>query len=408
MKILILSLYYTPDIGPDPLLMSALAENLIKLGNQVTVICAFPHYKRSKLPERYRWKLFEIEKPYKGYRIIRTWVYVPSDERIIKRFCNYFSFMVAGIIAGSLSGPFDHVIVYSPPPTNGFIGYIVSRIWNAKMIYNVQDIYPDIGIKLGVFKNKWIIRLSQAIENFFYVKSAAIVVISDGFKNNLLAKGVDESKIHLIYNWVDTNFIKPMPLDNDFRISKNWDNNFIILYAGNIGLSQDLKDLLVIANLDGLPDDIHFVIVGEGPGRNKLEHDARDCCESNIEFFDFFPEEQLPILLASANVSLVMLKPEIVNESLPSKVIYIMASGRPILGVVPSDSDTWNIITNSESGLCVKPGNIDNFYSAILALYNDRDLCTQMGRNGREWVLKYCDPMQAAQSYQTIFASIAD
>jgi colanic acid biosynthesis glycosyl transferase WcaI len=408
MNILLYTLYFTPDIGPDPLLMSTLAEDLVKLGNKVTVICAFPHYKRNKLPDNYSWKLFEIERPSTGYRIIRTWVSVPSDERILKRLLNYLSFMVAGIFAGLLNGPTQHVLVYTPPPTNGIAGYVVSRIWNASMTYNVQDIYPDIGIKLGIFRNKWIIRISQAIENFLYAKSAAITVISPGFRKNLLAKGVPENKLHLIFNWVDTAFIKPLPFENSLRKSRNWGNDFILLYAGNIGLSQNLSDVLTMAKYEELPGDIRFVIVGEGFGRQKLEQEAINSGLTNVEFADFFPENQLPLLLASANVSLVMMKPEVVNESVPSKVASIMASGRPILGVVPTESDTWKIIAESNSGLCVKPGCFDDFLSAILALYHDRELDAQMGRNGRDWVIKNCDPMQAALKYQSIFNSLSE
>jgi colanic acid biosynthesis glycosyl transferase WcaI len=400
-------MYYIPDIGPDPPLMSSLANELIKLGNQVTVICAFPHYKRDKLPSNYRWKLYEVEHPGDGYRIIRTWVFVPSDERIIKRLTNYISFMLGGLIAGLISGPYDHIIVYTPPPTNGIACYVISLILNATMIYNVQDIFPDIGVKLGIFRNNWIIKMSQNLEKFFYARSAAITVISPGFIQNLLAKGVNENKLHLIYNWVDTDYIKPLSQENSLRISRNWGNSFIILYAGNIGLSQNLSDLFTVAKSEWLPNDVRFVVVGEGPGKQKLEQEAKELGLVNVEFSDFLPPDQLPLLLASANVSLVMLKPEVVNESVPSKVAYIMASGRPILGVVPSASDTWKIISDSKSGLCVISGVSDDLLTAILFLYNNPEQCRQMGNNGREWVLQNCQPHQAALRYQKIFTSLS-
>ena len=400
-------MYYIPDIGPDPPLISSLANELVDLGNQVTVICAFPHYHRSKLARGYRWRLFEVEHPRNDFRIIRTWVYVPSTERIIKRLINYISFMVGGLLAGLISGPYDHIIVYTPPPTNGIACYIISRVWNATMIYNVQDIYPDIGIKLGIFRNKWIIRISQALENFFYAHSAAITVISPGFKQNLLTKGVKEKKLHIIYNWVDTEYITPLPNENPLRISRNWGNDFIVLYAGNIGLSQNLSDLLFVAKSEELPTDIRFVIVGEGSGRQKLEQEAIKFDLVNVEFLDFLPADQLPFLLACADTSLVMQKPEVGNESVPSKALYIMASGRPILGVVPLDSDIYKIISDSKSGLCLSPGISADLLSAILFLYNNRDQCKQMGSNGREWVLNNCQPKQAARRYQEIFTALS-
>jgi colanic acid biosynthesis glycosyl transferase WcaI len=388
-------------------LMSSLVEGLVNLGDQVTVISSFPHYKRNQLPKKYRWKLFETETLSKNYRIIRTWVYVPPSQRLILRALNYLSFMLCSLLAGLFHGPYDHVVIYSPPPSNGIAGLIVSRLCRASMIYNVQDIYPDIGIRLGIFKNKWLIKLSQNLENFFYAASHAIVVISQGFKSNLLAKGVPENKIHIIHNWIDTQLIRPLPLDNSFRNARGWDDCFIVLYAGNIGLSQNMDDLLMVAKCDTLPSNIRFVVVGEGSGRKEFEEKARRLGLNNVEVFDFFPQNEVPLLLASANVSLVLLKQEVTNESLPSKVLSIMSSGRPMIGVVAENSDTWNLISDRKAGLCVRPGDINDFLASIQFFYHHRESGDEMGSNGREWVVNNCDRVVAATKYHDLFNALA-
>ncbi len=407
MKILLFSMYYTPDVPSDAPLMSKLTQELAKLGHELTVVCSFPHYKLTRLPETYRWKLFEVEHPYDNCRIIRTWVFVPPNQRVFFRFLNYLSFMLCALLAGILSGPTDRIIVYTPPPSNGIAAYLVSLFWRARIVYNVQDIYPDIGIKLGYFKSRWMIRFSQALENFLYAKSGAITVISPGFKNNLLAKGVKEEKLHIIFNWVDSAFIKPLPFEDSLRRARNWEEKFVVLYSGNIGLSQNLEELLELAKLKRLPENILFVIIGEGLAKQKLEEQASRLQLRNVEFGSFLPFDQVPLLYASANASLVMLRSEVVNESLPAKMASIMASGRPVLGVIPPSSDTWKIIAESNSGLCIEPGRLEDFLKAVLQLYHDSELCYRLGQNGRKWVEENCDPQRAALNYQAILASLS-
>jgi colanic acid biosynthesis glycosyl transferase WcaI len=404
LRILLITLYYVPDIGPDPPLMSALTEEWLKLGHKVTVVCAFPHYKRDRLSEPYRGKWFEVEKPANGYKIVRTAIYVPAKGDLIRRALNYLSFALTGGLAAVVSGPHDVVVVYTPPPTNGLIGYITSRIWRAPMIYNVQDVYPDVGVKLGLFRNQRLIWLFQQIENFFYARSSAITVISDGFKRNLLAKGVPADKLNVIYNWVDTEFIRPLPRMNELRIRQGWQDKFIVLYAGNIGFSQGLELLLQAARLSLDIQDIRFVVVGEGEGRRSLEAKAMGL--SNVEFHNFFPRPELPSLLACADVSLTMLTSSIVDESVPSKVYAIMASGRPILVSVPQESDTWSIVHEAGAGICAPAGNVEAFLEGLRILYQDETLRKELGSNARQWVVEHCRPDQGARKYDSLFVKL--
>jgi colanic acid biosynthesis glycosyl transferase WcaI len=405
MNILLYTLYYTPDIGPDPPLMSSLVQELVRIGHKVTVISSFPHYKKSSLPKAYKGKYIEKEDINPNYKIIRTWVYVSSTRNIYKRLLNYLSFMAGGLIAGLFVGKIDVVIVYTPPPTNGVIGYLVSRLKHAKLIYNVQDIYPDIGIKLGIFTNKAVICLSQKLENFIYKSASVITVISEGFKKNLISKGVPENKISVIYNWIDTDFIKPIPFEESLRSTMNWNGKFIVLYAGNIGMSQGLENIFNVARSELLPKDVLFVIVGEGEGRANLEEQSQKMGLINIEFHDFFPNEVLPLFLGSANVSLVMLKSNIYSESVPLKMISIMSSSRPILAVVSPMSDTWSLVQESKAGLCIDPNDSSQFVNGILTLYNSSDLCNKLGKNGRDWVVKNGDLHQAAAKYDKLIKS---
>jgi colanic acid biosynthesis glycosyl transferase WcaI len=300
MKILIVTLYYIPDDGPDPPLMSALVEELIKLGHDVSVVCSFPHYKKKNLPPTYRNKFHEIEKINSSYCIYRTWVFVPKKLTLLSRFLNYLSFTVLGLFISLLVVSPDVTIVYSPPPSNGLIGLFISKVYGSKMVYNVQDIYPDIMIKLGMINDKKIIALFQRFEHFLYNRSSAITVISTGFKQNLIEKGVDEKKIYIVPNWVDTDFIKPLYSNNGFRENLNWIGKFVVLYSGNIGESQGLDILIEVANELTSHNNILFAIVGEGERKLELERKANTAKLKNMIFYSYFAKEEYPLLLASA------------------------------------------------------------------------------------------------------------
>jgi colanic acid biosynthesis glycosyl transferase WcaI len=407
LKILLITLYYVPDRGPDPALMSALAEGWVEQGHEVTVVCAFPHYRRERLPDPYRRRLYEVERPRGAYRIIRAAVFVPRKGTLIRRFFNYLSFAVTGGIAAVFGGRHDGVVVYTPPPTNGLIGYIASRLWRAPMIYNVQDIYPDIGVKLGLFKSRLLIRLMQATENFWYAKSAAITVISEGAKRILAGKGVPGEKLNIVENHADVENIRPLPPDNPVRTEFGWQHRFVVLYAGNVGLTQGLEPVLDVAVRMQDHDDLLFAFVGGGAGWCALEARATGLGLRNMEFHDFIhPRSKLPQLLACSSVSLVALKPGLTSESVPSKMYSIMASGRPILASVPRESDAWAIVEQSEAGICVPAGDADALHAALERLYRDESLRKRLGARGREWVSSRCRPGAAARKYLEIFARL--
>jgi len=406
MRILLLTLYFTPDVAANAVIMTELAEELAALGHHVTVVTTFPHYAGNVVDRRYRKRLIQRDN-HKGIPVICTYTYTsPHKQRFLVRLLNYVSFNVLSTLVGLSTGPQDVILAPSPPLTIGLSAFIISRVKRIPYVYNVQDIYPDIVVKLGILKNRWGIAFSRWLERFVYAHAEHITVLSNGFQANLLHKGVSPEKVTVIPNFVDVDFVRPLPRDNGFRQRFDLDGRFVVLYAGNLGHSQGLEHVLECAALLRHHDDLAFVIVGNGSRKPYLEDQAQRMGLHNVYFIPFQPRKDVPEIYAAADVSLVTLEPGIALDSMPSKAYTIMASGRPIIAAVDPGSDVWTLVEQAKCGLCVKPADPKTLAEAIHILYADPALRETLSRNGREHVAQYYTRQMVARQYHELLTSI--
>ena len=400
MRILILSPYYAPDLGPSAPLFTMLSEELVRRGHQVCVVAAVPHYPTGKVQPQFRgrWMHKSIEH---GVNIIR--VAVPSLNRanLTMRCLQFLCFQV-GAARASFFHRYDIAVITSPALETFFPFTCQAVIRRVPVILAVFDVYPDVGIKLGIFRNKTMLKIITFFECFCLHHSAAIQIISESFRPALAAHGVPPEKIHLVELWVDTTLIKPLPRSNPFSQEHNLEAKFVVLYAGNIGLSQGLENVLEAARLLITQDQVEFVFVGDGTGRKTLQSLAEQYHLPNVLFIPFQPRERLPEVLASANASLVVLRHGIGVASLPSKTLSILASGRPIIASVDGKSETWKLVERTKAGLCVPPDDPGVIAEAILALKSNPMLCEQFGINGRAWAEAHHSPQNAARQFERL------
>lgn len=405
MRVLLITTYFKPDIAANGILLAQLAEALARRGVELTVVTSMPHYATNRIWDAYRGRLWTRERAY-GCTIYRVYLHVPARKgKLVGRVLNYLSFNVLSTLVALFAGRHDVILVASPPLTNGVFGWLLSRLKRAPLIYNVQDIYSDIAVRLGILRNPRLIRLFRRMEAFVYRKSTAVTVISQGFWRNLRAKGVPAAKLRVIPNFVDDELLQMPPRHNAFSREHELDDKFVVLFAGNVGLSQGLHHVLEAAQqLTDLPD-VHFLIVGNGAARAKLMEQAKPL--HNVSFLPYQPHETVTQMYATADVGLVPLRHGIAQESVPSKVYTIMGAGRPIVAAIDRDSDTWEFIQNSQAGLCVQPENAAELAAAIRKLYADRALAAQMGRNGRASVQAHHTTAHIAEKYLALFAELA-
>jgi colanic acid biosynthesis glycosyl transferase WcaI len=404
MKILIITPFYSPDNGPSAPLFTLLSEGLVKKGHQVSVIAAVPHYPTGRVALDFKKKgnLTSIEN---GVEITR--VRVPSLDRnnfihrIIQLICYQFWATIK-----SFTKKCDVVLITNPALETWLPTIWHSVIRKKTLVFSVFDVYPDVGIKLGIFKNKWIINLVSLLERSCLKPAAAVQIISDSFRESLSQLGVPDSKIKLIPIWVDDQLIQPLPKANRFSKEFGLTDKFIILYAGNIGLSQGLDSVLQAARLLEKEQDIQFIFVGDGTAKADLQAKAEKQELRNVQFIPFQPRESLPEVLASADISLISLKRQIGEDSLPSKTYSALASGRPIIASVDEDSELAKLIEQADAGITIPVENADALADAITTLKKDEELCIQFSENGRRYIEQHHSVSHAVDNFTTLFTQI--
>jgi len=406
MRILLLTLYFDPDVGANAVIMTELVEELVAHGNKVTVVTAFPHYAGNVVSSKYKGKII-MKEQLGGIDVIRTYLYTsPMKDRFWVRFLNYVSFNLLSTLAGIFSGPQDIIFAPSPPLTIGLSAFIIAIFKRIPYIYNVQDINPDVLIKLGILKNPIGIAFSRWLELFVYSQAHHITVLSKGFRKNLRNKMVPPGKLTIIPNFIDIDFIRPLERENSFRDKFGLTDKFVILYAGNLGHSQDLENVLECASKVKDRGDIQFVIVGNGSCKPLLQETAKQLTVDNVLFIPFQPRQDVPQIYASADISLITLKKGISMDSVPSKAYTIMASGRPIVAAVDTGSDAWNLINDANCGICVPPESPDAFLTTIIELYVNIELREELSRNGRTYVEKHYTRDIVGSQYHQLFKKL--
>jgi colanic acid biosynthesis glycosyl transferase WcaI len=406
MRILLLSTYFKPDIASTGVLMTQLAEELVRLGHHLTVVASMPHYDGNRIWSEYRGKLY-VRESFNGLDVRRVYLYVPQHKgNLLGRLLNYVTFNSLSVVVGALAGQYDVVLTPSPPLTNGLAAFLLSRLRRVPYVYNVQDIYPDVAIRLGVLTNPRVITFFKAMERFVYSKAAAVSVISDGFRRNLLAKGVPPEKVHTVPNFMDPNFVRPLPRHNRFSREQGLDDRYVVLFAGNVGLSQGLEFVLEAARLLSDKPDILFLIVGNGAAKAGLVKQAEEIELTNVRFLPFQPHEVVPELYAASDLCLVPLRRGITQDSVPCKVYTIMAAGKPLVAAVDEGSDTWQFVQEAGCGLLVPPEDPEVLARAILDLYRDRAFGEAMGLRGRERVEQEFTPQAAARKYAELLEQV--
>ena len=408
MRILFLTMYYQPDSAATGILMAELAEELALHGHDVRVITSMPHYSTNAIWPEYRGKWWKRER--QGAILVhRVWSYVPvHKDKLLPRFFSYLSFTLLSALAGLLMPRPDVIVTPSPSPplTNGISAYLLGRLRGVPFISNIQDIYPDVAIRMGVMKNPAVIAGYKKLERFVYAHSRAITVISEGFRSNLTAKGVPADKISVIPNFIDAAFVTPHPRRNAFSAEQGWDDKFIVLFAGNVGMSQGLDTVLEAAGLLREMSGLLFAIVGNGASKPALIAQAEKMGLSNVQFLPYQDYEHVPAMYSSADIGLIPLRRGFSNDSVPSKLFTIMGVARPVIASVDAYSETAEIITQAKCGVCIEPEDPQALAAAILAVFEDKARAEEMGRRGRQYAETHYTRTSVARQYEAIFARL--
>ena len=395
MRLAILTQYYPPETGAPQRRLSHLAGQFVRAGHSVTVLTAMPNYPQGKIFPGYGGLVQREQRD--GVNVIRTAIYPTQKTGFLPRLANYFSFVISSATLGPLLLPRpDYLFVESPPLFLGLSGYWLSRLKSTRLIFNVADLWPESAVRLGVLReDSFSFRVSAWLERFCYRRSWLITGQSKSILESVAQRFPKVRPFHLS-NGVDTTVFKPERKTPAQRAALCSNGDFLAVYAGLHGLAQGLEQLLDAAEILKSESSFQFVLIGDGPQKSALQERARARQLSNVRFLDGRSADQMPELLASADVLLVPLK-GFIPGAVPSKLYEGMGSGRPV--VLIADGEAADVVREADAGMVVEPGNISGIADALRRLRADAQLGAKMGENGRKTALERFDRDRIAKGF---------
>lgn len=376
-----------------------LASFLARRGHRVTVIASPISYLTGKARAgRVRWK--EQQEPEPGVTILRTYTYAAYHKSFVHRVLSFFSFMVSSFLVGLSVRKVDLVWGTSPPIFQGVTAWLLARLKGAAFLFEVRDLWPAFAIAVGVLKNPLLIRLSLWLEGFLYRRADRVMVNSPGFIRHVTERGA--RRVELVPNGADPAMFDPTVSGDAFRRRHGLENQFILLYAGAHGLSNDLGVVLQAAQRLAHRPDLTFVLVGDGKEKRGLEAQAQSLGLKNIRFLPPVAKQEMPETLAAADACIAILKPiELYKTTYPNKVFDYMAAGKPILLAI--DGEIRRVVEAAGAGLFCQPGDPQAMANAACRLADDPSQARAMGVAGRKYIEVHFNRQQLAEQLACLF-----
>ena len=388
MNILLVTINYPPEIVGAAHLIHELAQSLQAQKNKVTVLTAYPRYNLKEIPPRYRSSL-RMNEVLDGVPIRR--IRIPSLPRTsrIARGVHHLIFGLWLSLMTLLVRKADVAITFSPPLPLAWMVCLVGKMRRMPVVVNIQDLFPREAVELGMLNNTLLIGLFEAMEHHTHRLAAGVTVHSPGNKEHVIQHGGDRKRVHVIYNWVDTERLRPNDKDNAFARQHALGERFVVSYAGTMGWAQDMNTIIDCAHCLRNNPDILFLLVGDGVEKEKAQARSHELELRNILWLPIQPWSVYPEILAASDVSLINLHPELRTPVVPSKLLSIMAAARPVVASLPIESDARRILAEADCGICVDAGDGEALAGAIQKLYSDSFLVKEMGQRGRAYVKEH-------------------
>ena len=398
MKILYITQYFHPEIGATTNRALANVRYLSKKGHDVTVLTEIPNHPKGIIFDGYKGKLFMTEEM-EEFKIKRVWVFTSVKKNFVTRLLFYISFAFLGSFFAILSWKrYDIIYVTSPPLFVGIVGLSLKFFFpKTKFIFEVRDLWPDAAIEMGELKNKHFRKFSFALERQLYKKADKIIAVTQRFKERIIMKGFLEEKICVIRNGSDMQFEKKT-IANSFELKFKSNNEFIIIYAGILGIAQNIKTILDTAIILK-KENIKFLLIGSGPEEKILKDYSRQNNIENVKFIGQVPKNKISDYMSLADCGIIPLKKIPVFETtIPSKIFDYMSANLPILLGV--NGEAKEILDKSKAGISFKPDNSKDLADKILFLFQNRSEIEKMSKQGRQFVVKHFNRIILAEKLE--------
>ena len=410
MKILMLPTYFSPEQAASNYLSDNRDEAFAAAGfymvNYVPTPCRGIS---SETRKKYSQKEFRKQTILNGHYHINRFPLYSEGKNPIMRAIRYSLCSLIQLFKAIQTKDIDCIFLVSTPPIQGVLGGVLKKIKKVPFVYNLQDIFPDSLAGTGLAKKDGLLwKMGRVLENFTYRNADKIIVISEDFQKNIMAKGVPEEKIVVVYNWVDQNAVIDVPRERNKLFDKYGldRSKFYIEYSGNIGLTQNMDMLLeVMEELQTSYPDICLALVGEGAYKEQVEKIVADKQLKNVVMLPFQPYEDISHVFSLGDAGLVISKPGVGANSVPSKTWSIMSASRPVLANF-DENELKDILAGNECGIFTKAGDKEAFKQSVITLYENRELCKEYGKNGRQFVMDNLTREVGTQKYVDVIKEV--
>lgn len=395
MRILAINQFYAPDMSATSQLLTQLCEDLVAVGDEVTVLASRGSYLGGEpLPPR------EYKR---GVQVVRPWATTFGRGSIARRLSDYGSFWVGAVAqAARLARP-DVILALTTPPMIAAGAAIVAKVRAIPLVTWVQDVYPEVAIALGVLEpQRPATRIFSALSTATHRRSRFSVALSQGMAARLEAQGQRRGRIRVVSNWSDGEALFPVPRErNHFRREYGLSDRFVVMYSGNLGLGHDVTTLLgAAARLERRAKEVEFVFVGDGGRLHEAKRLAAGL--TNTRFLPYQPLSRLGDSLSAADVHLASLRDGLQGLLVPSKLYGILAVGRPLMYVGPPDCEVARVVTTHDLGWTGPPGNVDGLADAIATAAASPAETAARGERARTTFLQRYDRRLAVPRWRAV------
>ncbi len=409
MRVLIVTHYFPPEVGAPQARLSELAAWWVHRGEDVTVLTGMPNHPTGVVPPEYRRRRLAQEVQ-DGYRVVRTWLYATPNEGVLRKTLGHLSFMATSVALGMrAAGKADVVVVSSPTFFAVFAARFIARARRAALVQEVRDLWPAAMVELGVLTNPRIVRFLERLELGNYRAADAVVVVTEGFRQNLVSRGVPAGKVHTSRNGADLERFAPRGAADPAAVAMRrrlgaGAGECLVLYAGAHGISHALSSVARAAEkCAGAP--IHFAFVGDGAEKAALEAQVARSLLGNVTLLPPVPRGEMPDLLAAADICLAPLRDvPLFATFIPSKLFEYLAAGKAVIGSVRGEAAA---ILAEAGAVVVEPEDPAALADAVRALAADPARRAEMGERGRAYVAERFDRRRQAEEYRLLLRRIA-
>lgn len=390
MNILFLTDNFPPEVNAPASRTMEHCREWARQGHHVTVITCVPNFPAGKIFAGYHNRLWQRE-TMEGVEVVRVWTYITANEGFFLRTLDYFSFMVAAMLAAPFVRGVDVVVATSPQFFTACAGYLVGAIKRRPFVFELRDLWPESIRAVGVLNDGLILHALERIEMFLYHRAAAIVSVTHSFCAALVARGVDGGKIFVVTNGADLDRFNPGPKDRALAAQLGIEKKIVAGYLGTHGLAHALHTILEAADrVARVPDgkDILFLFLGDGAMKLELKAKAAAMGLENVMFLDTVSKADVPRYWSLIDIAIIHLKRDpLFTNVIPSKLFECMAMGLPILHGVAGESA--GIVEKEQAGLLFEPENAAELAEKVLLLAQDEPLRRSLGHSGRAAAPRY-------------------